>query len=57
MMERPLKISLLFFVPPVSDDDEDYENSNLLRLAVQDRFSDRDVTLLTKQEVTIPVKT
>ena len=45
-----------FLVPPVSDDDEVADNSNLLRLAVQDKFSDRDVTLLTKQEITIPMK-
>ena len=45
-----------FLVPPVSDTDEVHEKSNLLRLAVQDKFSDRDVSLLTKQEVTIPMK-
>ena len=46
-----------FLVPPVSDDDDLEENTNLLRLAVQDKFSDRDVTLLTKQEITLPMKT
>ena len=34
-----------------------YSLSNLHRLAVQDKFSDRDVTLLTKQDVAITVKT
>ena len=34
-----------FLVPPLNDDAELEDNSNLLRLAVQDKFSDSDIAL------------
>ena len=45
-----------FLTPPVGDDDEEDENANLLKLAVQDKFDEKDLVLLTKMDVTIPMK-
>ena len=45
-----------FLTPPVGDDDEDEDNTNLLKLAVQDNFYEKDLVLLTKTDVTIPMK-
>ena len=41
---------------PVSDDDEDEENANLFKLAAQNKFDEKDLVLLTKMDVTIPMK-
>jgi len=45
-----------FLTPPVGDDDDDEDNANLLKLAVQEKFDEKDLVLLTKMEVTIPMK-
>ena len=45
-----------FLTPPVGDDEEDEENANLLKLAVQEQFDEKDLVLLTKMDVTIPMK-
>ena len=45
-----------FLTPPVGDDDEDEDNVNLLKLAVQDKFDEKDLALLTKMDVTMPIK-
>ena len=46
----------VFLTPPVTIG-ENKENSDLLKLAVQSKYSDEDVTLLTKMEIVVPVKT
>ena len=46
-----------FLTPPISDDKEVADNNNLLKLAVQTKYSDNDVSLLTKMDVSIPMKT
>jgi hypothetical protein len=46
-----------FLTPPQNDDDEGEENANLLKLAVQEKFESHDLTLLTKMDITTPVKT
>ena len=44
-----------FFTPPMKDDVEEEQNANLLKLAVQEKYDNRDLELLTKMEVTIPM--
>jgi hypothetical protein len=44
-----------FFTPPLPDDVEEKYNTNLLKLAVQEKYDNRDLELLTKMEVTIPM--
>lgn len=46
-----------FLTPPISDDKEVAEKNNLLKLAVQTNYSENDVSLLTKMDVSIPMKT
>ena len=46
-----------FLCPPTSDNEEEEEKSNLLKLAVQEKFEQRDLALLTKMEVSIPLQT
>ena len=46
-----------FLTPPISEEDNRWENKDLLKLAVQTKFNENDVTLLTKMDVTIPMKT
>ena len=46
-----------FLTPPISEEDDRWENKDLLKLAVQTKFNENDVTLLTKMDVTIPMKT
>ena len=45
-----------FLTPPINDDDDIMENSNLLKLAVQDKYDSHDVTLLTKTDISIPME-
>ena len=45
-----------FLTHPVGDDEEDEENANLLKLAVQENFDKKDLFLLTKIDVIIPIK-
>ena len=45
-----------FLTPPVGDDEEDEENHNLLKLSVQEQLDEKDLVLLTKMDVTIPMK-
>lgn len=52
------KISLHFYPPPsIGDNDEDEDNTNLLKLASQEKYNLQDLVLLTKMDVTIPMKT
>ena len=44
-----------FLTPPVGDDEEDEENTNLLKLVTQEQFDEKDLALLTKMDVTIPI--
>ena len=46
-----------FLTPPISDDEEVAKNNNLLKLALQTKYSDNDVSLLTKMDVSILMKT
>ena len=46
-----------FLTPPISDDEQTSENNDLLKLAVQTKYTDTDVTLLTKMIIQIPMKT
>ena len=46
-----------FLTPPISDDEDVAENNDLLKLAVQTKYSENDVSLLTKMDVSIPMKT
>ena len=46
----------VFLTPPVNIG-ENKENSDLLKLAVKFKYSDEDVTMLTKMEITVPMKT
>ena len=46
-----------FLTPPISDEEDKVQNSDLLRVAVQTKFSDRDVTVLTKMDVSVPMNT
>ena len=46
-----------FLTPPVSDHHDLAENGDLLKLAVQDKFNNKDLVLLTKMSITIPLKT
>ena len=46
-----------FLTPPVNDDDEDEDNANLLKLAVQEKYDSKDLILLTKMDISIPMKT
>lgn len=44
-----------FLTSPINDDDDIIENSNLLKLAVQDKYDSHDVTL-TKMDISMPMK-
>ena len=46
-----------FLTPPVNDDDEDKDNENLLKLAVQEKYDSQDLILLPKMDISIPMKT
>jgi hypothetical protein len=46
-----------FLTPPVRDNTEEEEKSNLLKLAIQEKFEQSDRALLTKMEVAIPLTT
>ena len=46
-----------FLTPPVKDDEDSEEHSNLLKLVVQEKYEQEDLVLLTKMHITIPFKT
>ena len=46
-----------FFTPPLKDDEERTHDGTTLSLAVKEKFEDRDVSLLTKMDITIPFNT
>ena len=46
-----------FLTPPVDDNADVEENANLLKMAVQDKFEAEDLILLTRMDITIPMKT
>ena len=46
-----------FLTPPANDDDDDEENANLLKMAVQEKYDSKDLRLLTKMDISIPMKT
>ena len=41
----------------MNDDDDDEENANLLKMAVQEKYDSKDLRLLTKMDISIPMKT
>ena len=45
-----------FLMPPTTDDEDDEQNAHLLKLAVQEKYDSTDIELLTKMEVSIPMK-
>ena len=45
-----------FLMPPMADDDDEEQNANLLKLAVQEKYDSANIELLTKMEVSIPMK-
>jgi hypothetical protein len=45
-----------FLMPPMADDDDEEQNAYLLKLAVQEKYDSTDIELLTKMEVSIPMK-
>ena len=47
----------VFLTPHINDDDEEEENANLLKMVIQEKLDNKDLKLLTKMEVTIPMKT
>ena len=47
----------VFLTPPVNDDDEEDKNANLFKMEIQEKLDNKDLKLLTKMEVTIPMKT
>lgn len=51
------KNSTCFLTPPISDDEKTSENNDPLKLAVQTKYNATDVTLLTKIQIQIPMKT
>ena len=53
----PKKFTTPFLVPRNRDFQELEMNSNLLKLAAQDKLDHGDLVHLTKMEVTIPVRT
>ena len=55
-MHQTPKHFTLFLTPPVGNDEEDEEHVNLLKLAVQEQFDEKDLVLLTKIDVAIPMK-
>ena len=44
-----------FLTPPMKDIDEEEQNENMLKLAVQNKYNCTDLELLTKTSVTIPM--
>ena len=44
-----------FLVPPKKDLEIQGKNTDILKLAVQEKFDQKDLTMLTKMEVTIPL--
>ena len=46
----------VFLTPPIILGGEKAENSNLLKLAVQSKYSEEDVVLLTKMDISVPMK-
>ena len=46
-----------FLLPPAKDNDTHETSSDLLKLAVQEKFDNKDLVLMTKMDVTIPMCT
>ena len=46
-----------FLTLPVDGNADVKENANLLNMAVQDKFEAEDLILLTRMDITIPMKT
>ena len=46
-----------FLTPPVNDDEDEEDNANLLKLAVQEKYDNSDLILLTKMSISIAMKT
>ena len=46
-----------FLAPPVNDDEDEEDNANLLKLAIQENYDNTDLILLTKMEIPIAMKT
>ena len=44
-----------FLTPPISDEEDKIYNSDLLKLVVQTKYSDKDVSVLTKMDLSIPM--
>ena len=53
--DEMLKNFTPFLVPPKKDLEIQESNTDILKLAVQEKFDQQDLTLLTKVEVTIPL--
>ena len=49
--------SIAFLIPPVNDDEDADDNENLLKLAVQEKYDNSDLILLSKMDITILMKT
>ena len=47
----------VFLTPPVNDDDEEGENANFLKMTIQEKLDNKNLKLLTKMDVTIPMRT
>ena len=45
-----------FLTHLVNDDDDEDDNANLLKLAVQEKYDTADLILLTKMDIAIPMK-
>ena len=45
-----------FLTPTVNDDEDADDNANLLKLAVQETYDSSDLILLTKMNISIPMK-
>ena len=46
-----------FLTPPIKDDEDIEESTNLLKLAVQEKYDQQDLVLLTKMDIAIPMQT
>ena len=44
-----------FLTPPMKDDEGEAECNSILKLAVQSKYTEEDVTLLTKMQISVPM--
>ena len=56
MIHPCLKITQVL-IPPVKDDEDIEESTNLLKLTEQEKYDQYDLVLLTNMDIAIPVKT